>query len=63
MSTLTHPVIAGAIHDESHVSVARKFFAAIREAMTAMRAYERNRARGVPHADAITRAFEAGYNT
>lgn len=63
MSTLTHPVLAGAIRDDSHVSVVRKLFAAISEAMTAMRAYERSRARGVPHADAITRAFDAGYNT
>ncbi len=63
MSTLTHPILSGAVRDDSHVSAFRKLVSAINEAMTAMRAYERNRARGVPHADAITRAFEAGYNT
>lgn len=62
MSTLTHPGLAGTIRDESHISAVRKVFTAISEAMTAMRAYERSRARGLPHADAITRAFEAGYN-
>ena len=38
-------------------------FAVIRQAMAAMRTYDLNRARGASHADAVTRAFEAGYNT
>lgn len=64
MSTLTHPTTA-AHGDAFHriLDIATKMVAAVREAMTAMRVYERNRARGVSHADAVTRAFEAGYNT
>ncbi len=64
MSTLTHST-SQAPSDLFHraVDAIANTFAVFRQAMTAMRTYDLNRARGASHADAVTRAFEAGYNT
>lgn len=54
----------------AHGDIVRRFVDALaklidglREGLAAMRAYDQYRARGASHADAITRAFDAGYNT
>lgn len=64
MSTLTQSTSHGQT-DLFHrvIDVIANTFAVFRQAMTAMRTYDLNRARGASHADAVTRAFEAGYNT
>lgn len=63
MTTLTHPVSLG--HGAGHhpLRTLLKVVAAFREALSAQRTYEIQRARGATHTDALSRAFKAGYNT
>lgn len=69
MITLTKPAVrahdvlprAGSPH--AGLAVLKALYEALAEGMTALRTYENSRARGLPHGDAITRAFKAGYNT
>ena len=64
MSTLTHSTTLRDLGHGFHpLQTLSKVIAAAREAMHAMHTYDSHRARGASHADAITRAFDAGYNT